>query len=42
MPECVSFRLYLLLDAWENFDIALDLWSRAISNFATHHEVKYS
>ena len=42
MPECVSFRLYLLLDAWENFDIALDLRSLAISNFPTHLEVKYS
>ena len=40
MPECVSFRLYLLLDAWENFDIALDLRSREISNFLTHLDVK--
>ena len=39
MPECVSCRLYLLLDVWEKFDIALDLWSRAISNFPTHLEV---
>ena len=41
MPECVLFRLYLLLDAWENFDIALDLRSGAISIFPTHFEVKY-
>ena len=44
MPECVSCRLYLhvLLDAWENFDITHDRRSRAISNFPTHFEVKYS
>ena len=29
-------------NAWENFDIKLDLRSRAISNFPTHLEVKYS
>ena len=39
MPGCVSCRLYLLLDALENFDISLDLWSREISNFPTHLEV---
>ena len=39
MPERVSCRLYLLLDAFENFDISLDLRSRKISNFPTHLEV---
>ena len=42
MPECVSFRLYLLPDAWKNFDIARDLRSSAMSNFPTHLEVRYS
>ena len=42
MPECASCRLYLLLDSLENFDIALDLRSRAISNFPSHLEVKYN
>ena len=39
MPGHVSCRLYLLLDALENFDISLDLRSREISNFPTHLEV---
>ena len=39
MPGRVSCRLYLLLDALENFDISLDLRSREISNFPTHLEV---
>ena len=39
MPGHVSCRLYLLLDALENFDISLDLRSREISNFSTHLEV---
>ena len=39
MPGPVSCRLYLLLDALENFDISLDLRSREISNFRTHLEV---
>ena len=39
MPECVSCRLYLLLDALENFDISLNLWSRELSNFPTHLKV---
>ena len=38
MPEFVSFRLYLLLDALKNSDIARD----RISNFRTHLKVKYS
>ena len=38
MPGRVSCRLYLLLDALENFDISLDLRSREISNFPTHLE----
>ena len=29
----------LLLDALENSDISLDLWSHEISNFPTHLEV---
>ena len=40
MPGRVSCRLYLLLDALENFDISLNLRSREISNFPTHLEVK--
>ena len=39
MPGCASCRLYLLLDALENFDISIDLRSRDISNFPTHLEV---
>ena len=39
MPGRVSCRLYLLLDALENFDIPLDLWSREIPIFPTHPEV---
>ena len=39
MPGRVTCRLYLLLDALENFDISRDLWSREISNFPTHLEV---
>ena len=39
MPGRVSCRLYLLLDALENFDISRDLRSREISNFPTHLEV---
>ena len=39
MPGRVSYRLYLLLDALENFDISLDLRSREISNLPTHLEV---
>ena len=39
MPGRVSCRLYLLLNALENFDISRDLWSREISNFPTHLEV---
>ena len=39
MPGHVSCRLYLLLDALENFDISLDLRSREISNFPIHLEV---
>ena len=39
MPGRVSCRLYLLLDAMENFEISLDLRSREISNFPTHLEV---
>ena len=39
MTGCVSCRLYLHLDALENFDISLDLRSRDISNFPTHLEV---
>ena len=30
MPDSVSCRLYLLLDALENFDISLDLVERDI------------
>ena len=41
MPGRVSCRLYLLLDALENFDISLDLRSREISNFPTHRS-KYN
>ena len=36
MPGRVSCRLYLLLNALENFDISRD---REISNFPTHLEV---
>ena len=36
MPGRVSCRLYLLLDALENFDISLDFRSREISNLPTH------
>ena len=39
MPGCVSCRLYLLLNALENFDISQDQRSREISNFPTHLEV---
>ena len=39
MPGRVSCRLYLLLDALENFDIWLDLRFLDISNFPTHLEV---
>ena len=39
MPGRVSCRLYLLLDASENFDISLHLRSREISNSLTHLEV---
>ena len=39
MPGYVTCRLYLLLDALENFDISRDLWSPEISNFPTHLEV---
>ena len=39
MPGRFSFRLYLLLDALENFDISQDLRSSEISNFPTHLEV---
>ena len=39
MAGHVSCRLYLLLDALENFYISLDLRSREISNFPTHLEV---
>ena len=39
MAGRVSCRLYLLLDALENFDISLDLRSRKISNFPTRLEV---
>ena len=39
MPERVSFRLYLLLNAFEIFDISLNLRSREISNFPTHLKV---
>ena len=39
MPGHVSCRLYLLLDALENFDISQDLRSREISSFLTHLEV---
>ena len=39
MPECVSCRLYLRLDALENFDISIDLRSREISHFSLHLEV---
>ena len=39
MPGHFSCRLYLLLDALENFDISLDLRSREISNFPTLLEV---
>ena len=38
-PGCVSCRLYLLLDALENFDISLYLRSLEISDFPTHLEV---
>ena len=36
---CFSCRLYLLLDALENFDISRDRRSSEISNFPTHLEV---
>ena len=39
MPDCVSCRLYLLLDALESFDISLDLRSRDTSNISKHLEV---
>ena len=39
MPGHVSCRLYLLLDAMEDFDVSLDLRSREISNFPTQLEV---
>ena len=40
MPGSVSCRLYLRLDALENFDISRDQRSSEISNFPTHLEVK--
>ena len=42
MPGCVSCRLYLLLDALENFAIWLDLRSREISIFSNASRSKYS
>ena len=39
MPGCVSCRLYLLLDALENFDISRDRRPSEISNFPMHLEV---
>ena len=42
MPGCVSCRLYLLLDALENFDISSDLRSREISKFSNASRSKYS
>ena len=41
MTYLVSLVLYLLLAALENFDIALDLRSRAISNFPAAAQSKY-
>ena len=41
MPERVSFRLYLLLDALENFGISLDLFSRDIK-FSNSSRSKYN
>ena len=40
MPGRVSCRLYLLVDALENFDISRDRRSREISTFPTRLEVK--
>ena len=33
MSSLVSCQMYSLLDTWQNFEIALELWSCAISNF---------